>query len=321
MALVHKRRYSIKIQGKGAQDPGTGLEERDIYLDGVYFTVTDFSVEKVMTREMQRPLNYSGVAAVKITEKFGKFKFVKPLGVVQEDTGGWDGPTILPLSWVGFRPDTDAVYCKLILSDPYGINGGVGKLEASNSEGETIRLEGMMGKVSIIGEVGKVIQMEIEGLGKIVDSITWSSYEAGSNTESILSAIAGGIKIGGAVVDGIKSWRLDVGGDVKICEGVEQDDGVYLIYRPEVIGTLEIDPVDSATARAWRESEEKVNIQILRHPVGSETEAQILIDIKEAVISEFSDEWDEDILRRRVKFEIGWQAPNKALVIYPSYDV
>jgi len=314
MALVHKNRYQVKIQGKGIQDTGTGLEERDIYLDQQYVILSDLEVEKVITRDFGKKLA-GGVLKTKVTQKVAKFKLEKPFELV-DDTVGWDGRTILLLSWAGLRGNIIDTDCVLYWSDAFGVNGGIGQMQVSNPEGETLYIDGIMAKVSIIGEIGKLIKMEMEGLGKVKSSLTWSSY-ASNNTGGKL-VVPGSVKVEGSVVEGVKSWRLDIGGDVQICEGVEQDDGVYLIYRPEIEITFEMDPVDSSTIRDWRERESPVTIQVMRKAIEDETEEQVLITVQDMYVQDFGDEVDNNILRRKVKFICG--DPTTKLYIYPTYN-
>ena len=315
MALVHKNRYQVTIQGKGIRDEGGGKEEFDIVAPEQYCIFSDIEAEKLITRDIMQRLS-GGVWRPKVTQKVAKFKIEKPVKI-HKDADGWDTVDILLLSWAGFRGNIIGEVCELGWTDALGVNGGIGQMQVSNPEGETIYIDGILAKVSISGEVGKLLKMEVEGLGKIQDSLTWSSHSM-YNTLGCL-AVPGSVKVEGSIV-GVKSWRIDIGGDVKVCEGVEQTDGVYLIYRPEIEITFEMDPVDSDVVRSWREREDPVTIDVQRKPLSgvAETEEKTFVKLMDMYVLDFGDELDNNIMRRKVKFACG--KPTEKIFIYPTWS-
>lgn len=308
MSLYLKKQTAVKLEGLAA---GGRL----------YFDKADL-VEFDYTREIERDLveiqHKLGIYANKVTSRLVGYKGTAPVKIfgaseIEENL------FMILLRGIGLKGtegggiDTEVNLDASLYLNPDDLRRIDVEVFADTTS--LVKFRNAFHNAVIKGEAGKVILMDFDGKGLEVDTIGWSS--AGTDKGKLVVFAGGEVSIGGHAVAGLKSFTVNLGGNIVVIPAYEDSKGVYRLIRSNADIYIEIDPLPDSNIRALLDDETEKTVVIKRHPLGVVESDPVEFITMTGLVAEYGHEWDNDVMRKKVRLNL---STTGTLTIKTTYD-
>jgi len=307
MSIYLKKRLAVKLDVGGS-------------MGRLLFDKADL-VEFDYTREIERDLveiqHKIGTYANKVTRRVVGYKGVAPVKVMPANATE-DNLFSCLLRGTGLKGTGDSLQEDITLEGNLFLNPDdvscrmKGEIFADGNS--LVMFDKAFHNAAIKGEEGKVMLMEFEGKGQKADSISWATTEGEDAGELVVFA-GGEVLVGGNAVAGLKSFTLNLGGNIVVIPAYEDEHGVYRIIRSKADIYIEIDPLPDSNVRALLDDETEKSIVIKRHKLGTEIQPTAFITMT-GLVADYGHEWDNDVMRKKIRFNLSSGGSLSIHVVY-----